>query len=104
MRKPVFVICEQQRCRSACTLRSLTSAFVVRCLDSIIPILAKSEISRLKLASVVEQAGLSLAWSQIPKHRFSHDVAHLKGTSLYIFMRPWWTQESSFNKSCRRTA
>ena len=40
--------------------RSLISAFVVRCLDSIIPILVKSEISRLQLASVAEQAGFSL--------------------------------------------
>ena len=40
--------------------RSLISAFIVRWLDSTIPILAKSEISRLQLASVAEQAGLSL--------------------------------------------
>ena len=41
--------------------RSLINAFVVRCLDSIIPILAKSRISRLQLVSVAEQAGLSLS-------------------------------------------
>ena len=40
--------------------RSLISAFVVRCLDSIIPVLAKPEISRFCLVSVAEQAGLSL--------------------------------------------
>ena len=39
---------------------SLISAFIVRCLDSIIHILDKSEISRLQLVSVAEQAGLSL--------------------------------------------
>ena len=50
--------------------RSLISAFVVRCLDSIIPILAISKISRLELAAVAEQAGLSLTWSQIPKTGF----------------------------------
>ena len=47
-------------------LRSLISTFVVRCLDSIIPLLAKSKISRLKLASVAD-SGLSLTWSQTPK-------------------------------------
>ena len=43
--------------------RSLISTFVVRCLDSMICIL--------------EQAGLNLTWSKIPKDTFSHDVAHL---------------------------
>ena len=47
--------------------RSLISASVVRSLDSIIPFLAIAEISRLKLVSVAEQAGLSLTWSQTPK-------------------------------------
>ena len=54
MRKPVNVICQQQR----------RSAFVVHCLDSIIPILAKSKISKLYLVSVAEQGGLSLNYSQ----------------------------------------
>ena len=47
MRKPVYVICEQQRGRSALHIRSLISAFVVYYLDSIIPMLAKSKISGL---------------------------------------------------------
>ena len=51
-------------------LRSLISAFVVRCFDSIIPILAKSKISRPKLVSVAEQAGLNLTWSQPRKQVF----------------------------------
>ena len=38
--------------------RSLVSAFVVHCLDSIISILAISNISRLWLASLAAQAGL----------------------------------------------
>ena len=37
-------------------------AFVFRCLDSIIPILAKFKLSRLYLASVAEQTGLCLTW------------------------------------------
>ena len=47
---------------------SLIGAFVICCLDSIMPILAKSEISRL--ASISEQASLSLNWSQPPKTGF----------------------------------
>ena len=45
----------------------LISAFVVCCLDSIIPLVSISEISSLYLASVAEQAGLSLPWSQTLK-------------------------------------
>ena len=43
---------------------SLISTFVVGCLESIIPILAKSKIS------VAEQAGLSLTWSETLKTGF----------------------------------
>ena len=49
---------------------SLISAFVVHCLGSIKPKLAKSKISRLQLFSVAEQAGLSLTWSKTPKTGF----------------------------------
>ena len=51
-------------------LRSLISTFAVRCLDSIIPLVSISEISSRYLASVAEQAGLSLTWSEIPKTDF----------------------------------
>ena len=44
-------------------LGSLTSIFVVRCLDSIIPLVSISEISSLYLASEAEQAVLCLTWS-----------------------------------------
>ena len=57
--------------------RSLISIFVVRCLDSIIPLGSISEISSLYLVSVGEQAGLSLSWSQTLKDRFSRDMAQL---------------------------
>ena len=61
MRKPVYAICEP---------RSLISAFVFRCLDNIIPLLAIAKISRRQLVSVTEQAGLSLTLSQNPKTAF----------------------------------
>ena len=50
--------------------RSLISAFVVRCLDSLIFPVSISEISSLYLASVAAQAGLCLTWSQTPKTDF----------------------------------
>ena len=62
--------------------RSMISTFVVRCPDSMMPILAKPKFSRLKLVSVAEQAGLSQTWSQTPKDRFSCDVAHFTRVEL----------------------
>ena len=57
--------------------RSLISTFVVRCLDSMICILVISKVSRFWLASVAEQAGLSLTWSKISEDTFSRDEAHM---------------------------
>ena len=58
-------------------LRSLNSAFVVRCLDSIISIDSIAEISRLLLASVAAQAGLCLAWLETPEDTFCRVVAQM---------------------------
>ena len=44
---------------------SLISAFVVRCLDSIIPLVSISKLSSFWLVSVAEQAGLRLTLSHI---------------------------------------
>ena len=54
---------------------SLISAFVVCGLDSIIPILAISKVSRPQLASAAEPGSLSLTWLQIPEDTFSFDMA-----------------------------
>ena len=62
---------------------SLISTFVVRCLDSMICILAISEVSRSYLASVAEQAGLNPACSKIPEDTFLRDVAHLMDEQVY---------------------
>ena len=78
MRKPVYTLCEQQRCRSACTSVQSDQHLCCPWPDSIIPILAKSKISRLQLVCVAEQAGLSLT---NPKDRFSCDVAHMTDIS-----------------------
>ena len=58
-------------------LRSLISAYVVGCLDNVMSLVSVTEISSLMLASVAEQAGLSLTWSETPEDTFSHDEAHL---------------------------
>ena len=50
--------------------RSLISTFVVRCLDSILPLVSISELSSLCLASLAAQAGLCPTWSQTPKTGF----------------------------------
>ena len=72
MRKPVLDICEQQRCRSAC----LISTFVVRNLDCIKPLLAKSKISRLaSLCSWASQFESYLVGN--PEDKFSRDKAHM---------------------------
>ena len=63
---------KQQRHGSPAHLRSLISAFVICCLDSIIPLVSISEISRLLLVSVAEQAGLSLTWSQTLRTGSNH--------------------------------
>ena len=59
--------------------RSLISAFVVHCLDSIIPLVSLSKTSSLSLASLAPQAGLSLTWSQTPKTDFSWRGSSIKG-------------------------
>ena len=64
-------------------LRSLISAFVVRCLDSIISLVSVTEISSLYLASLAAQADLCLTWSQTPD-RFSCDETQLGDQFLPI--------------------
>ena len=62
MRKPAYAICAH--------LRSLISAIVDRCLDSIISLVPTFAISRLRLVSVDEQAILSLTLSKTLKTGF----------------------------------
>ena len=72
-----YVVCEQQNTDQPAHPRSLISAFVIRCLDSVMSLVSVTKISSLMLASVAEQAGLSL-WSETPEDTFFYDVAHLK--------------------------
>ena len=57
--------------------QSLISIFVARCLDSVMSLVSVTKISTIMLASVAEQASLSLAWSETPEDTISHDEAHL---------------------------
>ena len=49
--------------------RSLISAFVVRCLDSLMSLVSVTKFQNFLLASVAEQAGLSLTASEPPPPR-----------------------------------
>ena len=53
------------------------STFIVCCLDSIIPILARSKNARVFLVSVAEQADLSLIWSHTLKTFFLWRVSSI---------------------------
>ena len=58
--------------------RSLISAFVGRCLDSVMSLVSVTKkIKPHMLASVAEQACLSVTWSETPEDTFSHDEAQL---------------------------
>ena len=56
-----------------------------RSLDSVMSLLSVTKISSLMLASVAEQASLSLTWSETPEDTFSHDKAHIILKDTYIF-------------------
>ena len=70
MRKPVHVICEQLRRRSACATAQSDQRLWFRYLDSKIPLVSISEISRLLLVSAAAQAGLSLICTNSPRPIF----------------------------------
>ena len=60
MRKPIDAYANNKGADQPVHQRGLISVFVVRCLDSIIPLLSISKISSLYLVAVAQQAGLSL--------------------------------------------
>ena len=76
---------------------SLISTFVIRFLDSIIPLVSISEISSLYLACCCADAGLSLTWSQTPKTGFlvMWLICHLL-IDLWVRSMSWvhWPQTS----------
>ena len=70
MGKPVLPYANNRGADQPAHLRSLISAIVIRCLDSIIPLVSLSKLSRRLLVYVCKQAGLSRTWSQIRKTGF----------------------------------
>ena len=75
----------------------LISAFVVCCLDSILPLVSIPEISSLYFASVDEQAGLCLTWSQTPKTGFV--VTRLSCVlGFQLILRKWAATYDKINK------
>ena len=90
MRKPVLPLVNNKGADQTEHPRCLISAFVVRCLDRIIPLVSILEISSLYLASLAAQVGLCLTWSETPKSMFSRDEAQilLSLTSLYQTLFP----------------
>ena len=65
--KPAFAICEQQRCKSACTSAVWSTPLLFA---AWIPLPNITKISRPQLVSVADQAGLSLTWLHTPKTGF----------------------------------
>ena len=53
--------------------RSLISTFVIHCLDCVMFLISVTKISSLMLASVAEQASLSLTRLETHEDMFSHD-------------------------------
>ena len=87
MGKPVFALCEQKDADQAAHPRSLISIFVIRCLDSLTPLVSISEISSIYLASVAAQVGLSLTWPETPKTgflvtRLICDLSHCRDSKI----------------------
>ena len=63
MRKPAFCICEKKNAGN----RTADQRRCIRCIDSTIPLLPKSELSSLSSSSVAVQTGLCRTWSETPK-------------------------------------
>ena len=70
MRKPAFCICENKDADQLRGNREANQRLCFRYIDSTIPLLPKSEISRLYSSCVVVQPGLCGTWSEIPKIGF----------------------------------
>ena len=64
---------------------SLISAFVARCLDCAMSLASVTKILSLVLASVAEQASLSLTWSETPEDTFSHNEAQVISTTILSY-------------------
>ena len=71
MRKPTFCICENKDADQLRGNREADQRLCFRYLDSMIPLLSKSEISSLWPSSVAVQPGLCRTWSETRMFVFS---------------------------------
>ena len=94
-----YAICEQQIVDQPAHPRRLISAFVVCCLESITSIVAIHEMSRIYLASVAEQSGLSLSWSHTTEDRVSYDMAPCHEKTCHM---PYVNNKSAESALCIR--
>ena len=70
VRKLAFCICENKDADQLRGNREADQRLCFRYIDSIIPLLPKSEISSLQPSSMVVQPGLCRTWSETPKTGF----------------------------------
>ena len=70
VRKPAFCICENKDADQLRGNRKADQRLCFRYVDSIIPLLHKSEISSLQPSSVAVQPDLCRTWSETPKTGF----------------------------------
>ena len=70
MIKPVFCICENKDADQLCGNCTTDQRLCFRYMDSVIPLLPKSEISSLYPSSVAVQPGLCRTRSETPKTGF----------------------------------
>ena len=84
--------CVQQRRRSTSHPHSLISAFVVRSLDSLMPLVSISQILSLYLVFMAAQAGLCLIWSETPKTGFL--MTWLKSWRSAKWAAKWQNQQN----------
>ena len=100
MRKPVYAICNNKGSDQLAHPCSLSSTFVVRYLDSIIPILAKSRVSRDEAQSRKRLRGRGdsnnkrVKMSHVTKPTKWHVRQAKTQTSLGI--RPVWSESSLY--------
>ena len=78
MRKPAFFICENINGN-----READQRLCFRYTDITIPLLPKSEISKLQPCSEAVQPGLCRTKSDTPKIGFSHNEAHISKSIKY---------------------
>ena len=79
MSNPVYAICEQQRCRSACASAQSDHRLFFRCLDSIIPLTTSFYMLNFKSLAIFCGCAVRFESTLVanPEDRFSRDEAQM---------------------------